>query len=103
RSWRARHEAVACPRNHRRERGCARQRDRGLAQPRCLLASYRSSAAATLTLSDSTLPAIGIETASSHVRRTSGRRPFPSAPKTRATPPLRSVSHIGLAPSPTAA
>jgi hypothetical protein len=48
-------------------------------------------------------PAIGIETAASQVRRTSGRSPFPSAPSTSATPPERSASHIGVEPSPVSA
>ena len=59
-------------------------------------ASYRRSAAATLTLSDSTRPSCGIETSRSQVRRTSGRRPLPSAPRTKAMPPERSASHIGV-------
>src|SRR5262245_64616422 len=63
--------------------------------PRCRRASYNSTAAATETFSDSTTPASGIETSASHIRRTSGRRPFASAPRTIATPPVRSVSHIG--------
>src|SRR5205823_457644 len=66
-------------------------------------ASYRSTAAATLTLSDSTRPSCGIATARSHVRRTSGRSPLPSAPKTNASPPDRSACHIGVPDSPTAA
>jgi len=44
-----------------------------------------------------------IETARSHVRRTSGRRPLPSAPKTKASPPDRSACHIGVPDSPAAA
>ena len=48
-------------------------------------------------------PCSGIETSPSHMRRTSGRRPLPSAPKTSASPPARSASHIGVAPSPVAA
>src|SRR5581483_12284001 len=43
-------------------------------------ASYSSTAAATETLSDSTPSASGIATTPSHVRRTSGRTPLPSAP-----------------------
>ena len=62
-------------------------------------ASKSSTAAATETFSEPTLPASGIETVASHVRRTSGRTPFPSAPKTSATPPVRSASHIGTVPS----
>src|SRR5256885_6324286 len=72
-------------------------------QARWRFASYSNTAAATLTFSDSTSPVSGIETSASHVRRTSGRRPLPSAPKTRATPPERSVSHIDPALSPSAA
>src|SRR5215218_1556019 len=71
---------------------CSRRRDRAPGQPpRLLRASYNSTAAATLTLSESTLPASGIETIPSHARRTSGRRPRPSAPSTKATPPSRSA------------
>src|SRR5215218_8518004 len=66
-------------------------------------ASYNSSAAATLTLSESTVPSREIATASSQRRRTSGRRPIPSAPKTRTAPPLRSASHIVVDASPAAA
>ena len=69
----------------RRRRACA---------PRCRRASYSSTAAATLTFSDSTPGASGIEIAASHVLRTSGRTPLPSAPKTSATPPVRSACHI---------
>ena len=56
-----------------------------------------------LTFRDSTLPASGIDTAASQVRRTSGRRPFPSAPRTNAVPPLKSVSHSVWPASPVAA
>ena len=47
------------------------------AYERCRRASYSSTAAATLTLSDSTPSASGIETVASQVLRTSGRTPFP--------------------------
>src|SRR5436305_7020322 len=62
-------------------------------------ASYSSSAAATLTFSDSTEPASGIDTVASQVRRTSGRSPFPSAPNTSAAPSVRSVSQRDASPS----
>src|SRR5262249_13931341 len=70
--------------------------------PRCRRASYSSTAAATLTFSDSTRPSCGIETSRSHDLRTSGRSPFPSAPKTNASPPARSASHIDVRDSPVA-
>ena len=66
------------------------------ALPPCLV--EQDSAAATLTFSDSTCPSSGIETSASQLRRTSGRRPLPSAPKTSATPPARSASHIVVPP-----
>src|SRR5215211_795435 len=68
-------------------------------RPVSLRASYNSTAAATLTLSESTLPASGIETIPSHARRTSGRRPRPSAPSTNATPPSSSACQSCVAPS----
>ena len=62
------------------------ERDTASRQPRWRRASYSSTAAATLTFSDSTSPASGIETSASQVRRTSGRSPFPSAPKHEGDP-----------------
>ena len=53
---------------------------------RCRRASKSVIAAATLTLSDSTPAASGIESVASQVRLTRGLTPFPSAPKTRAVP-----------------
>ena len=64
------------------------ERRLGHPSPRWRRASYSSTAAATLTLSDSTPSASGIATAASQVLRTSGRTPLPSAPKTSATPPV---------------
>src|SRR5690348_790338 len=46
--------------------------------------SYITTPAATETLSDGTLPAIGMETRKSHLRRTRSCRPLPSAPRTSA-------------------
>ena len=70
---------------------------------RCLRASNSATAAATLTLSDSTPAASGIASVASHVRRTSGRTPFPSAPKTSAAPSVRSTSQSRCSPSAAAA
>ena len=60
-------------------------------------ASKSATAAATLTLSDSRPGSSGIAIVPSHDRRTSGRTPFPSAPKTRAMPSVRSRSPDGVA------
>ena len=65
--------------------------------------SNSSSAAATLTFSDSTRPASGIATSTSHCFRTSGRMPLPSAPSTSSTPPPKSASHRAVGASATAA
>ena len=63
----------------------------------------QQSAAATLTFSDSTRPASGIATSTSHCLRTSGRMPLPSAPSTSSTPPSKSDSHRAVGASATAA
>src|SRR4030081_2988461 len=46
--------------------------------------SYSTTAAATETFSDGTLPSIGIETRKSHFLFTRSCRPLPSAPSTSA-------------------
>ena len=61
------------------------------------------TAAATLTLSDSTPGASGIESVASQVRLTRGLTPFPSAPKTTAVPSVRSTSQRLESPSALAA
>ena len=75
--------------------------DQSMPGPRAT--SNRKSAAATLTLSDSTRPASGIATSTSHCRRTSGRMPLPSAPRTRARRPRSLARHRSVAASATAA
>ena len=51
---------------------------------RCRTISYKTTAAATETLSDGTLPSIGIETRKSHFRFTRSCSPLPSPPSTKA-------------------
>src|SRR5436305_14984170 len=46
--------------------------------------SYKTTAAATETFRDGTLPSIGIETRKSHLRLTRSCRPLPSPPSTSA-------------------
>ena len=70
---------------------------------RCLAASKSAIPAATLTFSDSTSPASGIENASSHARRTPGLTPLPSEPKTSAAPVVKSAAQTGVSASPSAA
>ena len=70
---------------------------------RCRAASKSATPAATLTFSDSTAPASGTANASSQARRTPGRRPRPSAPKTSAIPVVRSASQTGVSAPPSAA
>ena len=85
-------------------RGCSRRTGRASAQPRALppglVEQQRRGDADVQRLH---LPERGIATASSQVRRTSGRRPFPSAPRTSTTPPVRSASHIVFPAPPSAA
>ena len=63
---------------------------------------YMSTAAAALTLSDSTRPRSGRATRSSHAFATRGRSPLPSAPSTRTTGPDQSGAVYGV-PAPAAA
>src|SRR5215469_6060331 len=51
---------------------------------RCLTISYKTTAAATETFREGTLPSIGIDTRKSHLRFTRSCRPLPSPPSTRA-------------------
>src|ERR1700730_3274960 len=50
----------------------------------CLTISYSTTAAATETFRDDTLPSMGIETRKSHFLFTKSCRPLPSAPRTSA-------------------
>ena len=99
RSSRAGRPARGRPSRRRRGAGCSRRTGTGsarpLAQPPALpprLVQQHGSGDADVERLD----AVGERDrdAASHVLRTSGRTPFPSAPKTSATPPVRSASHI---------
>src|ERR1700722_1946887 len=58
----------------------------------CLTISYRTTAAATETFSDGTLPSMGIETRKSHFLFTRSCSPLPSPPRTSAQSMLESSS-----------
>ena len=61
---------------------------------RCLIASYRSMAAETDTLRESSLPSMGILMCSSAFCLQSSDRPDDSAPMTMAVPTVMSVSNV---------
>jgi hypothetical protein len=66
----------------------ARDRRPRAVQCRRRAASYSSTAAAALTLSDSIRPAIGSDTSASQAPATRGRSPCPSEPSTSTSPPM---------------
>ena len=60
--------------------------------PLCLRISYMATEAAVAAFSDSKPPGIGRTAIKSHFSRTRREMPFPSAPTTRPTRPLKSMS-----------